>query len=258
MPAASSRATDPGRLIDLMWNPSTVVGRSGATVAGIVEAALAIADSDGLDAVTMRAVADRVGIGAMTLYGYVPGKAELVELMVDAVVGRTYEGHPAPGDITPWPDAVRFVAQRSWDHLLAHPWLVEAPQGRPILGPGVCRTYEAELRPLDGIGLTDLEMDLTVSAVRAAVTNAVQWQNGLVEARSRTHLSDDQWWVLYGPRLRGAVAGEELPVSSRVGQSVASAGDPEATWRFTVEALIESLSARLTSRQPASGTTSGS
>jgi hypothetical protein len=101
VPAASSRATDPGRLIDLMWNPSTAVGRSGATVAGIVDAALAIADADGLEAVTMRAVADWVGIGAMTLYGYVPGKAELVELMVDAVVGRTYEGHQAPGDDHP-------------------------------------------------------------------------------------------------------------------------------------------------------------
>ncbi len=258
MPAASPRATDPGRLIDLMWNPSTVVGRSGATVAGIVEAALTIADADGLDAVTMRAVADWVGIGAMTLYGYVPGKAELVELMLDAVVGRTYEGHPAPGDVTPWPDAVRYIAQRSWDHLLAHPWLVEAPQGRPILGPGVCRTYEAELRPLDGIGLTDLEMDLTVSAVRAAVTNAVQWQNGLAAARRRTHLSDDQWWALHGPRLAGAMAGEELPVSSRVGQSVANAGDPEATWHFTIEALIESLSARLASRPPAGRTKSGS
>ena len=46
-----------------------------------VETYVEIADADGLDAVTMRAVAERVGIGAMTLYGYVPGKAELVELM---------------------------------------------------------------------------------------------------------------------------------------------------------------------------------
>jgi AcrR family transcriptional regulator len=244
VPSPSPRTSDPGQLIDLMWNPSTAVGRSGTTVEAIVDAALVIADSDGLDAVTMRAVAERVGIGAMTLYGYVPGKAELVELMVDRVAGRTYEGHPEPHEAGAWDDAVRYIAQRTWEHLLEHPWVVQAPQGRPILGPGVCRTYEAELRPLDGVGLTDLEMDLTIAAVHAAVMNAAQWQTGLARARDETRLSDNQWWALYGPRLSSAMAGEELPVSSRVGQSVANAGDPEATWRFTVDALITALSER--------------
>lgn len=244
MPSPSPRTSDPGQLIELMWNPSTAVGRSGTTVEAIVDAALVIADSDGLDAVTMRAVAERVGIGAMTLYGYVPGKAELVELMVDRVAGRTYEGHPEPHEAGAWDDAVRYIAQRTWEHLLEHPWVVQAPQGRPILGPGVCRTYEAELRPLDGVGLTDLEMDLTIAAVHAAVMNAAQWQTGLARARDETRLSDNQWWALYGPRLSSAMAGEELPVSSRVGQSVANAGDPEATWRFTVDALITALSER--------------
>jgi len=226
-----------------MWNPSTAVGRSGATVEAIVDAALAIADADGLDAVTMRAVAERVGIGAMTLYGYVPGKAELVELMVDRVAGQTYEGHSQPHEAGDWDDALRYIAQRTWEHLLEHAWVVQAPQGRPILGPGVCRTYEAELRPLDGIGLSDLEMDLTIAAVHAAVMNAAQWQTGLARARNETRLSDNRW-TLYGPRLAAAMAGEELPVSSRVGQSVANAGDPEATWRFTVDALISALRER--------------
>jgi AcrR family transcriptional regulator len=244
VPAPSSRPTDPGRLIDLMWNPSTAVGRSGATVGAIVDAALALADSDGLDAVTMRAVAQRVGIGAMTLYGYVPGKAELVELMLDRVAGQTYEGHPDPLEAGDWDDALRYIAQRTWEHLLEHAWVVQAPQARPILGPGVCRTYEAELRPLDATGLTDVEMDLTVAAVHAAVMNAAQWQTGLSRARDETRLSDQQWWTLYGPRLAAAMAGEELPVSSRVGQSVANAGDPEATWRFTVDALISALRER--------------
>lgn len=241
-----SRASDPGRLIDLMWNPSTRVGRSGATVEAIVDAAVTVADSVGLEAVTMRAVAERVGVGAMTLYGYVPGRAELVELMVDRVSGRVYDGHQAPHEAGAWDDALRYIAQRNWQHLLDHAWVVEAPQGRPILGPGVCRKYEAELRPLDGIGLTDEEMDLTLAAVLAQVTRAAQWQSGLTRARDESRLSDQQWWTLYGPRLALAMAGEELPVSSRVGQSIASAGDPEATWRFMTESLISALRDRTT------------
>lgn len=245
MAPSPSRASDPGRLVDLMWNPSTRVGRSGATVGAIVDAAVTVADAEGLDAVTMRAVAERVGVGAMTLYGYVPGRAELVELMVDAVAGRTYEGHREPREAGAWDDALRYVAQRNWEHLLDHAWVTEAPQGRPILGPGVCRKYEAELAPLDGIGLTDSEMDLTLSAVLGQVTRAAQWQSGLLRARHESRLSDQQWWALYGPRLAAAMAGEQLPVSSRVGQSVASAGDPEATWRFMTEHLVSALRQRI-------------
>ena len=189
----------------------------------------------------------------MTLYGYVPGRAELVELMVDRVAGRTYEGHPAPHDAGAWDDALRYVAQRNWEHLLDHAWVVEAPQGRPILGPGVCRKYEAELAPLDGIGLTDSEMDLTLSAVLGQVTRAAQWQSGLLRARHESRLSDQQWWTLYGPRLAAAMAGEELPVSSRVGQSVASAGDPEATWRFMTEHLVSALRQRIDDESPSPG-----
>ena len=55
------------------------------SVADVVEAALALADADGLEAVTMRAVAERLGTSPMSLYTYVPGKAELLDLMLDAL-----------------------------------------------------------------------------------------------------------------------------------------------------------------------------
>ena len=51
----------------------------------MVEAAIALADANGLEAVTMRAVAERLGVSPMTLYTYVPGKAELLDLMLDAL-----------------------------------------------------------------------------------------------------------------------------------------------------------------------------
>src|SRR6476661_5122429 len=64
------------------------------TVPQIVESAIAIADAEGIDNVSMRRVAERLGVGAMSLYRYVPSKAELLDLMVDAVYGE----RPAPAD----------------------------------------------------------------------------------------------------------------------------------------------------------------
>src|SRR3712207_7527124 len=84
---------DRFQLLEVLWAPSTRVGRSGATVGAIIEAAIDLADGAGLEAMTMRSVAERVGVGAMTLYGYVPGKAELLELMLDRVAGARSEEH---------------------------------------------------------------------------------------------------------------------------------------------------------------------
>ena len=54
----------------------------------VVDAAIALADDRGLAALTMRALAARLRVSAMTLYGYVPGREELVDLMLDALYGR--------------------------------------------------------------------------------------------------------------------------------------------------------------------------
>ena len=66
-------------------------------VEGIVEAAIGLADEDGLEALSMRRVADRLGVGAMSLYTYVQGKSELVELMVDVALGEAMLPDEAAG-----------------------------------------------------------------------------------------------------------------------------------------------------------------
>lgn len=242
---ARTRDSDPGRLIDLMWSPETRVGRTGTTIGAIVDAAVGLADEHGLDAVTMRALAERVGVGTMTLYGYVPGRAELVELMVDRVTGRRYDGRSTPVECGSWQEALQHIAACAWDQLVAHPWVAQAPAGRPILGPGVCRTYEVELNALEGIGLPDADMDLTLSALHAQVTQAARWQDDLGRARAATGLDDAGWWKRFGPRLQSAMAEEDLPVSARVGEAARSAGDPHRTWEFAVGALIDGLARRL-------------
>lgn len=245
MPRAATGVQDPRALVELLWAPSTAVGRSGATIGSIVDAAIEIADADGLAALTMRGLADRVGIGAMTLYGYVPGKSELIELMVDRVTGTLYDGHRQPAAVGDWRTGLEHVATRIYEHGLAHGWALEVEPARPVIGPGVALTYEAELAVVDGIGLDDHEMDHVVTVVRVLATSSARWQLGLQEVRTASGRSDEEWWSEIGPVLSVAMADIPLPLAGRVGSTVASAGEPRGSLELGVRLLLDGLAVRL-------------
>ncbi len=241
----TTHSSDPLALVDLLWSPSTRIGRSGATIESIVRAATALADDGGLGAVSMRQVARRVGVAPMTLYGYVPGRDELLELMLDQVVGATHPEPPAvPGD---WRTGAQRLARGVFETGLRHRWIGDITPARPVLGPGVCRCYESELEVFEGIGLSDLEMDRAVTVVRGMAEHAARWQVGLDDVRARSGQTDEQWWERVGPRLAAAMAGESLPLSTRVGASVSSAGEPWAAVEQGVTMFLDGMSARLDS-----------
>ena len=81
------QSTDFAKNLALLWGSHSQAGRSGLTIKAIVSAAMAIADRKGVDALSMRNVAEKVGAGTMSLYTHVPGKSELIELMVDTSYG---------------------------------------------------------------------------------------------------------------------------------------------------------------------------
>lgn len=113
--------------------------------AEITAAALAIADREGLDAVSMRRVAAELGTGAASLYRYVETRGELLDLMTDAV-GGDYDLPPPSGD---WlADLVAF-GEQSREIMRRHRWLPGLVMERPVLGPN---------------GLAQLEYVLTVLA----------------------------------------------------------------------------------------------
>jgi AcrR family transcriptional regulator len=166
---------DPDRRTSLLWrtpsHPDHRPGpRSSLDVDRIVTAAIGLADRDGLGAVSMRRVAAELGVGAMTLYGHVPGKGELVDLMLDSVLTELYaDGAPAGN----WRARLHAVADENRKLFLRHPWAVHLAPGRPPLGPHAMRKYELELRAVDGLGLSDLEMDLLVGLVNGFALSAV-------------------------------------------------------------------------------------
>lgn len=93
----------------------------------ILDAALAIADEDGLGAVTMRAVASRVGVTAMALYPHVSGKEDLL----DGLVGRLLAGLSLPDAELPWADRLRVLGCSARDALRRHPAIVPLLFARP-------------------------------------------------------------------------------------------------------------------------------
>jgi AcrR family transcriptional regulator len=167
---------DAARSMALLWRSTTTSAvrrgpRSSLDVGRLVSAAMRVADAEGLAAVSMRRVAGELGVPAMTLYSHVPGKGELVDLMVDAALGELYpdEQPPTAGN---WRARVEAVARENRQVLLRHPWVLSV--GRPLPGPNRMRKYEIELRAVDGMGLSEVQMDLLVTLLDGFVRGAVQ------------------------------------------------------------------------------------
>ena len=123
----------------------------------IVDAAIALADREGLVAVTMRSVAQSLDTGAASLYRYISTRDELLALMVDEVNGEF--GLHGP-DRRSWEDQMVELAHQARAIYRRHPWLIEALNTTPALGPNGCAYLDhaiAVLAPTGADGGTMLE-----------------------------------------------------------------------------------------------------
>lgn len=246
---------DPRRTIELLWGVRA--RRRGPKPKldpdQVVRSAIRLADREGLEAVSMRRVADELGVSAMSLYGYVPSKAELLDVMVDRVYGE-----PPASNATArgWRDGLAAIARRGWALHLAHPWLLRVARSRPVLGPNLTAWYDRELRAIDGLGLTDVEMDLVVSLVEDYVDGAVRGAVDAAQAHARTGMTDLQWWEAYGPLLGEVVDPERYPTAVRVGSAAGAeygaVHDPARSFEFGLERVLDGIDAfiRTRSRRP--------
>ena len=116
----------------------------------VIEAAVAHADAHGVDALSMRKLAEEVGFGVMSLYNHVANKDEMIEAMVDFVVAEI--DPPTLGE--DWQASMRASAASANAVLLRHPWVVEQWTKR-MPGPARLRYMEAVLAALACAGLSD-------------------------------------------------------------------------------------------------------
>ena len=210
---------DPRRSMTLLWGRADVPARGpkpALTVEGITAAAIEVADAEGLGALSMRRVAEQLGKSPMTLYTYVPGKAELLDLMLDRVLAELPNEYPAAGG---WRAAAEDSARTSWAFYERHPWVLQVSGSRAGLGPHEFDFYESQVRLFDGLGLTGVEVTRAANVLASFVRGAAKAVSDARAAEQATGMSDDEWWSARAPLLEeiGAdVWAERYPILTRL------------------------------------------
>jgi len=247
---------DPIKTLQLMWGRVEAPKRgpkARVAVADLVQAAVRIADAEGIDAVSTRRVAEAVGISPMSFYTHIPDKAVLLDLMLDAVAG------PGEGDDQPaarfapadWRANVSFVAREYRAFYLRHPWVLQVATHRPVLGPNTMRAYEYFLAAFDNLGLSEVEMDMSVTMVANYVHGAVRDVARARMVKELTGMSDDEWWYTVLPFVE-TIDYSPYPVASRVGPVVGELyglGTPDRAFDFGLERMLDGLALMIEGKQ---------
>ena len=137
--------------------------RAGLSRERVLETAVAFADEHGLEALSMRKLADELGAGAMSLYHYVPNKVDLIDGMVEIVFGEI----EPPSLELDWKEAMRRRAVSTREALNRHRWAVGVMEGRTSHGPANLRLHNAVLGCLRGAGFS-IEMTVHAYSVQDA------------------------------------------------------------------------------------------
>lgn len=239
-------------LIDLLWREHPGAPRGGTrgpqakvTTSQAVEAAITLADAEGLDAVTVRRLAANLGISGMALYTHVGSRDDLLVLMADAVHGRRRH-EPCAGE--DWRARVRQVAEAELALYGAHWWLLDVVDQRVSLGPGTIAAYDHELQAFEGTGLSDVDRD-------AALTFVVDFVRAAARARRPDPRAADmaEVWSSWNERL-AAYVGDGFPLARRVGAAAGEAMNtsysPDAAWAFGLDRVLDALEALVAAARP--------
>jgi AcrR family transcriptional regulator len=211
----------------------------------IVRAAIEIADAEGMEAVTMRRLATKLGAGAMSLYWHVPNKDDLLDLMLDAAFGEVELPERLSGD---WRADLRLYAHAQRQALRRHSWLATFIAGRALPGPNVLRFGEFCLAAVDGLGLDVSTMAGILSTVDAYTDGFVQREIAEAENRRRTGLTGAEWHAAVAPHFQALIASGRYPTVARTltdMQSLNTGQFADVSFAFGLECLLDGIAVRI-------------
>ncbi|MBP2324483.1 AcrR family transcriptional regulator [Kibdelosporangium banguiense] len=238
--------------LKLLWRRQERPSRGpkpSLTVDRIAQAGIELADAEGLTALSMRRVAKHLGVGTMSLYRYVPSKAELVEVMLDLV----YADEASWVDVGEgtWRENLEKLARGTRELHLKHKWLLQISQARPMLGPNVLASFERSLEVLTGTGLTGAEMLNVIGLVDGYVIGATRNEIDAGQAAERTGVTDEQFWAAHEPFLVEMLSTGNYPLMAGLTEDVFQ--EMAATsFDFGLQRVLDGIETLINVRQKAS------
>lgn len=204
----------------------------------IVDAALAIVDADGLDALTMRSVAAALGAGAATLYAYVGSKDELLDLVIERVFGEVrVEIEPDPGR---WMQQVKEVAWELRRVFASHGDLARASFGRIPAGENAVRGGEALLAVMRAGGLSGTVAAWALDTL-ATYVMGIAYEDGLI-AMAGVDRTDFFGFIAEMRTYLSSLPPDRFPNSVTLAEELTS-GDGDQRFEFGLEVLLHGLAA---------------
>jgi AcrR family transcriptional regulator len=218
------RAPDPP-----WWDTGKREPRSGLTREAIVEAAIDVLDEEGLDGLTMRRVADELGAGAASLYWHISDKEQLINLILDRIMGELELPEPDPEH---WEEQLRWFAHAGRDMYRRHRDVAVASLGRVPMGPNLVRIAEWLLGLMHSAGIP---------------TRAASWFTDVFALVGAAQAAEDHIARTgAAPMLEAmgqylaALSPTVFPNIAAVGEDMIS-GDADERFEFAIDLLLRGL-----------------
>ena len=216
----------------------------------VLRTAIAIADVEGIDAVSMRRLASELGVGPMSLYRHVANKDELVRLMADQAFGEVEPPEPGPPG---WRAKLELSAREQWRLCHRHLWLARAVSfTRPSMAPAMMAHTEWVLRALDGLGLSEVTRFHEAVTLHSLVLGFGASLADEAEAEQSTGVTLDGWWRAERPRSEEVLGDGRFPLLAQVPRLTPS--DLEELFEYGLARHLDGL-AVLVERQAGHGDT---
>lgn len=210
----------------------------------IVAAAIALADADGEQAVSMRKVAAKLGSGTMTLYRHVRNRDELLELMLDSIVGEQPMGARS-GD---WRSDLVRLAGGVRERIHRHPWSAGHMLARPAVGPNTLALSEFGLGVLLSQGV---DIDATMRMINTLTGFAYAYAMSELseqEAQRRTGMTEEEWRLTNAPWVRQIMDSGDFPMVTRYVIEADDDPDRDEYFRIQLDYVLDGIARHVPDR----------
>lgn len=243
----------PASGIERLWRREELERkpRLGLSLDRVVQSGVDLADAEGLSAVSMKRVAERLGFTTMAVYRYVTSKDELLLLMQDTV------WQPPPGLDVPlesWRAGLVRWAREQYAIMQRHPWLDEVRYIERAGTPSQIAWMDLGLRALEGTALSEYRKMSILLLVSGLVSNQARLETTMQEGARRGLFAPEQATEAFGELLRSVLDAERFPALQRAVEGGAFAlteGPTYAPFDFGLDIILDGVE-RLLERQASS------